>query len=188
MIAISGTHCSGKTTLAEDFVAAHREYAHEPEPFEWLVDGLSEELSAEPEVSDFYRQLEVSVERLSAYPALSRVVFERSPIDFIAYMLALRQARGRDVEHAIEPAAILAAQGMRKLDVLVVLPLNERDRIIAPESEDLDLREAMNDHLLNIIATNEYGLVSVRTRVIEVYGTRAGRLHQVERAIAPSKF
>src|SRR5688572_1363139 len=30
-IAISGTHCSGKTTLVADFIVAHRDYVHEPE-------------------------------------------------------------------------------------------------------------------------------------------------------------
>ena len=31
-IVVSGSHCSGKSTLIEDFVAAHPEYVHEPEP------------------------------------------------------------------------------------------------------------------------------------------------------------
>jgi cytidylate kinase len=31
-LAISGTHGSGKTTLAEDFLAAHSGYRHVPEP------------------------------------------------------------------------------------------------------------------------------------------------------------
>ncbi|HEX7830976.1 MAG TPA: hypothetical protein VF787_15075, partial [Thermoanaerobaculia bacterium] len=61
-IAISGTHGSGKSTLIDDFLHAHRDYAHEPEPYEWLDE------PAEPDAESFYRQLELSVERLRRYP------------------------------------------------------------------------------------------------------------------------
>lgn len=182
-IAIAGTHGSGKSTLAEEFIAAHGEYAHEPEPYEWLVHVLAEEVSAEPDADDFYRQLEISVERLSAYPPGSRVVFERSPADFVAYLLALRELRRGNAEDILESATSLAARGMRHLDILVVLPLNDRDGIIAPESEDLDLRQAMNDHLLEILTTDEYDLLGDTTSVIEASGTRGARLHAMEACI-----
>ena len=48
-IVVSGTHCSGKSTLVSDFLAAHRDYVHEPEPWEWLVEVYHESLSEEPD-------------------------------------------------------------------------------------------------------------------------------------------
>jgi hypothetical protein len=113
------------------------------------------------------------------------VVAERSPIDFLAYMLAqsdLKRA-GRDCERILS-AAELAATGMRHLDLLVVLPLNDRDGIVVPESEDPELRDAMNDRLLDIITTDEYALFgSGCPRVIEVQGTRRQRLQLLERQL-----
>jgi hypothetical protein len=166
-IAVSGTHCSGKTTLVEDFVAAHRDYVHEPEPYEWL-DGS---MAAEPAAEDFYRQLELSVDRLRTYGRDANVVAERSPLDFLAYMLALVDLgrEGRDCE-LIAAAEELVAAGMAHIDLLVVLP---SDGIPAPASEDLDLREAMNERLLDLVSQNS----------VQIEGTREQRLRALEEAV-----
>lgn len=184
-IAVSGTHCSGKTTLVHDFLASHPEYIHEPEPYEWLEDVYGETLPAEPGVDDFYRQLELSVERLRGYQPGVAVIAERSPIDFIAYIRALTdlERAGRDCE-LIASAAELAAVGLAHVDVLAVLPLSARDGIVAPEDEDLELRDAMNERLLDIISTDEYGLFSSRhPRVVEVFGSGDQRLRMLEQAM-----
>jgi len=185
-IAISGTHGSGKSTLIEDFVAAHRDYIHEPEPYEWLQDVYGEGVGEVPDVDDFYRQLELSVERLREYGPGARVILERSPLDFLAYVLALAELGrvGRDCS-AIASAVERVAAGMANVDLLVLLPLNEADRIEVPESEDLELREAMNDRLLDLVAADPYSLLaSGRPRVVEIAGTRQQRLRQLEQAVA----
>ena len=188
-IAVSGTHCSGKSTLVEDFLAAHRDYVHEPEPYEWLEEVYGEPAADEPDVEDFYRQLQLSVERLSSYGIGAKVIAERSPLDFLAYMLALDDlARaGRDCA-LIASAAESAAAGMAHVDLLVLLPLNDSDGISAPDSEDLELREAMNERMLDIVGTDPYSLfVSGRPRVVEIHGTRDQRLRQLEQAVTKSE-
>ena len=188
-IAISGTHCSGKTTLADDFVAAHREYLHEPEPYEWLADAYGEALSDEPTPDDFFRQLELSVERLGSYGPGSRVVAERSPVDFLAYMLALSDLgrAGRDCEQ-VGSAAELVAVGVANVDLLVLLPLNRRDGIVVAEAEDAALRNAMNDRLVDIITAEEYALFgSGALRIIEIQGKRDQRLRLLEQAVFQSR-
>jgi hypothetical protein len=184
-IAISGTHCSGKTTLVEDFIAAHRDYLHEPEPYEWLEEAYGEGMGDEPTADDFRRQLEVSVDRLRSHGLGVRVVAERSPVDFLAYLLALvdLERSGRDCE-AIASSVELAAAGLANVDLLVVLPLNERDGIVAPEAEDLALRDAMNDRLVEIITADDFALFgSGSPRVVEIQGTRQQRLRLLEQAV-----
>jgi hypothetical protein len=183
-IAVSGTHCSGKSTLAHDFANAHPDYLHLPEPYELMEDLYGEQLGAEPTADDFHRQLEVSVETLRDYPLGARLIAERSPLDFLAYILALGDL-GRDRHFApIEQASALAASGLEHIDLLVVLPLNDADGMAAPESEDLDLREAMNDRLVEIITTDPFDLLGAgHPRVIEVHGSRGARLAALERAI-----
>ena len=44
-IAVSGTHCSGKSTLINEFLAAHPEFTYEPEPFVTMVEEYGEEFS-----------------------------------------------------------------------------------------------------------------------------------------------
>ena len=159
-IAVSGTHCSGKSTLIDLFLESHREYFREPEPYEWLAD-------LEP---DFHQQLEFSVERLRSFNDQDQVIAERSPLDFLAYLLAL----GEDVSSFIETVR----STMEHIDLLVVLPLNDEDGIIAPDEEDLDLRDAMNEQLIGLIERDEFDLL-----VVELTGTPAERLAALERAI-----
>lgn len=154
-IAVAGTHCSGKSTLIADFLAAHPEFAHEPEPYEWTGD------------SDFYRQLELSVERLRTHPRGARVIAERSPLDFIAYL----RAQGESTDDAMA----LAAEGMAHVDLLVVLPLD--GSIACPADEDLELREAMNEELLELIDDAD-------VRVVELQGSREARLRALEQQCA----
>src|SRR5687768_17716205 len=94
-VAVSGTHCSGKSTLIDAFLSAHVRYLFEPEPYEVLSDLYGEGFGAEPSAEDFFRQLQYQVERLHRYGDGDRVIFERSPIDFVAYLLALDDL-GRD--------------------------------------------------------------------------------------------
>jgi len=159
-IAVAGTHASGKSTLIADFLAAHPEFAHEPEPYEWLDDA-----SAEPDAEDFYRQLELSVSRLRAYGSGAHVIAERSPLDFVAYILALGD-RG-----LADAARTLAAQGMGHVDLLVV---TSPDGIHVPDDENPELREAMHEHLLELVADAD-------VRVIELHGPPHRRLAEVER-------
>lgn len=184
-IAVSGTHCSGKSTLIDDFLAAHREYVHEPEPYEWLQEVYGEASAQEPSVDGFHRQLEISVERLRTYDQGASVIAERSPLDFLAYIQAMIDLgrAGRDCA-AVASAAELAAMGLANVDLIVLLPLSDRDGIDAPEDEDEELREAMNERLLDLVAVDEYSLfVGGKPRVIEIHGTRSQRLRQLEHAM-----
>lgn len=180
-IALSGTHCSGKTTLAHDFAAAHRDYVPIPEPYELLG-----ELYDDPTADDFHRQLEVSVETLRGCGPGANAIAERSPLDFLAYILALHDLRrGSRSFPPIEPAVALAASGLAHIDLLVVLPLNDSDGIACPDDEDVELRDAMNERLLELITTDEFDLLSGgNVRVIEVEGTPRQRLAAVEKVIA----
>lgn len=169
-IAVSGAHGSGKSTLIDDFLHAHPDYAHEPEPYEWLAELYNEPMPAMPGAQDFYRQLEVCVERLSTYDRAARVIVERSPIDFLAYLRALNS----DLE---ETALELVAAGMGHVDLLVVLPID--DSITVPDDEDPELREAVNDCLLELVQ-----VCSGDACVLEVTGTRQRRLAAITRAVA----
>lgn len=180
-IAVSGTHCSGKSTLVADFIRANATFVHEPEPYEWLSEVYGEAFADRPTVDDFYRQLEVSVDRLRSYPSYADVIAERSPIDFVAYILAISDL-GRDdsalgvLDHAIA----LARRGAELLDRIAFLPLSGRDGIVAPESEDLELREATNARLMELFAGDEFNILGERVQVVEIRGTPAERLRALQ--------
>jgi hypothetical protein len=182
-IAVSGTHCSGKTTLIEEFLRVHPEFAHEPEAYAALVEDYGEEFSAEPGADDFFRQLEFNVERVKRYALGERVIFERSPIDYLAYLLALKDLKRDEVDALVETAQALIPGAIRNLDLIVFLPLNKADRIDLPDSEDPKLRRAVDSRLVAIFNEDEFGVSSGGPKIIETNGTPAQRLRMVESAM-----
>lgn len=181
-IAVSGTHCCGKSTLIEKFLRAHPNYAHEPEPYAALVEDYGEEFSAEPCVDDFYRQLEFNVDRLRHYSCDTRVIYERSPVDFLAYILALKDLKREEADSGFFTMALeLALVGIRSLDLIVFLPLDSADGIDVPDLEDPKLRRAVDSRLVAIFGDDEFGVVSSGSAaVVEARGSSVQRLRMVE--------
>lgn len=185
-IAVSGTHCCGKSTLIEEFLCAHPDFAHEPEPYTVLVEDYGEEFSSEPCVDDFYRQLEFQVDRLRVHSSGERVIYERSPIDFLAYILALKDLKRDESAPGIVKAATgLVLNSLRNLDLIVFLPLEDAHDIEVSDSEDPRLRKAVDSRLIKIFDDDEFDLVSSDLcAVVEATGSTAQRLRTVEGAIS----
>lgn len=180
-IAISGTHCCGKSTLIDEFLTNHSEYTHEPEAYEALQDEHGESFAAEPSAEDFRRQLEHCVNRLQQYREGDDVIFERCPADYLAYMLALRDL-GRDSQAAKIAAESMrsARSGMKVLDVVVLLRPDEKDNGV-PDEEDLELRAIVDEQLESILVNNELNLFD-ELLIIEASGSASERLEALELA------
>src|SRR5215213_4595845 len=169
-IAVSGTHHTGKSTLIEEFLRAHPEFAHEPEPYTVMVEDFGEEFSAEPCVEDFYRQLQFNIDRLHQHRPAEHVIYERCPIDFLAYIDALDP---QAVEALVEPVS----NAVRNLDVIIYLPLDETE----PDSEYPKLQKAVDRRLSAIFRDDEFGVLSACTAlIIEASGSTARRLRIIE--------
>ena len=169
-IAVSGTHGCGKSTVISDFLEACPEFEHEPEPFEWL-----DETPDVPGADSFFAQLRISVQRLQTYPAGVHVIAERCPLDFLAYLMALEELdRDNAAPELTRQAWAMFPEAMRHVDVLALLPIEERRPFPIPESEDLQLRQSVDAILLEL--ADDGDLVGERVSVAEVIGTRSERL------------
>ena len=118
---------------------------------------------------------------LQCTPAPGPVLAERGPLDFLAYLSAM-QSLGRAIvdSELIERGYELTAAAMHSVDLLVILPLNRRDAISIGESEDLELRDAMDIALLEY--ADDSDLIGNAT-VTEIAGDRDRRLLLLERAV-----
>jgi len=184
-VAVSGTHCCGKSTLIDRFLITHTDFAHEPEPYTVLEELHGEIFAAEPSADDFYRQLEFNIARLRSYNAGEMVIYERSPIDFLAYMLALDDL-GRDKEAGwlAERSFGMVKNAIELLDLIVFLPLNDMDSNVMPDSEDEELRNAVDDRLVALLFDDDLNLfASRRPVVLEVRGSTEQRLLKIEAAL-----
>ena len=170
-VAISGTHGVGKSTLIEEFLQKHPEFVHEPEPYTVLVEDLGEEFAAEPCVEDFRRQLDFNIERLIQHAASDNVIYERCPVDFLAYI------------HALDPQIAEAlmesvSEAMQHLDLIVYLPLE------ATTDEFPKLQRAVDRRLSSILREDEFGIMSSTiASVVEAEGPTDHRLRTLENAI-----
>jgi predicted ATPase len=91
-VAVSGAHGTGKSTLIAGFLERRPEYLDEPEAFETLADDIGLSEGDEPTVEDLRALLEFTVSVLTTHTA-EHVIFERSPVDYLAYAAASRRAR-----------------------------------------------------------------------------------------------
>jgi len=123
-IAVSGTHCMGKTTFIEDFVAKYSDYKYIDEAYYHLQYDEEMELSLEPSLDNVLAQLDVSIAQLQEYKDQSNVIFDRLPIDCIAYGMCALLSQQMDVHNnaLIERFADVKAT-LDSLDLILFLPL-----------------------------------------------------------------
>jgi hypothetical protein len=176
-IAVTGTHCSGKTTLIDDFVEAYPEYRAEPEPYD-LLNELGEEFPAQPSAEDFLRQLETGLTHWSALRRGDRVICERSPYDFLAYLRALTDL-GREDAECFDTALEWVRDAGPLFDLVVYLPLGQPS-IRVSDAEDPELRAAMDAWLGGILVDDSLGLLDEGAQSVCVAsGPRNARLDAV---------
>jgi AAA domain len=176
-IVVSGTHASGKSTLVSD-LAEVLGMAQLPDPYE-LVDDVVDPAGA----SSFVAQLEVAAERLQELSPAADVVAERGPVDLLAYLEALSVLGRASVgAGAMLRLRAMTAEAMAHVDLLVVIPLDPDAGIHVPADEDLELRTAMDERLLELCDDEE--LVGSAGRVVEVSGSPQARVAQVLAAAA----
>ena len=167
-IAVSGTHCTGKSTLIDEFLLVHPDFVHEPEPYTVLTE-LGEEFAAEPCVDDFLRQLDFNLDRLKHHEAGARVIYERCPVDFAAYIECLSQTqRGGTDQMAIVTEAI------KHLDLILYLTIETS----IDTDEFPKLRKAVDRRLSEIYLEDDLGIM-----VVEAIGPTVKRLQTLEAAM-----
>lgn len=169
-IAISGTHRTGKSTLAEDLAVTLRDHVVAGEPYhEMAEDGYP--FSHPPTLEDFEAQLEYSLASLNDREP--NVVFDRCPVDFLGYLSAHDDADRFDADGWLP--RVRAA--VRTLDLVVFVPIEAVDPIVRSVSdEDEELRAKVDEELRRIWLDDPFDLV---VDVLEVEGAPYRRVSTV---------
>jgi predicted ATPase len=168
-IAISGTHCSGKSTLVEALCEELPQYTAVEEPYQLLAEE-GYEFGESPSIEDFELQLERSIETLAE--SGKNVIFDRCPADILGYLLSHTDAEAFDLD-AWLPRVQTA---VRKLDLIVFLPVEEPDRIVLPLSQDAEYRQRVDEKLHEIILEDPFDF---DVDVLEVTGSPQVRVRRV---------
>src|SRR5689334_22089307 len=115
-------------------------YATVDEPY-YLLEDDGHECSAPPSIEDFEAQLERSLVALE--DGDPDVLFDRCPLDVLAYLLV----HDAEVDDWIERVR----DAMQTLDLVVFVPIEDRDRIALPAHEDRELPRAVHDRLHDLL-------------------------------------
>jgi len=178
-VGISGTHGTGKTTLVRALCARLPGHVAADEPY-YLLEEQGYEFGFPPSLEDYRALLACSLRSLTAPPLPPAVVFDRTPLDYLAYMAAV----GADPSDRTGDAALRSA--FASLDLLAITLITPETEQVRPAPEMPGLRTAMNDALLELVyddPLDAWGNVPV----LELSGPLDGRLDAVLAALDQSK-
>jgi len=174
-IGISGTHGTGKTTLAEALCAHLPGHVTADEPY-YLLEEEGYEFGFPPSPDDYRALLARSLRSLNRPSPLPGVVFDRTPLDYLAYLIAT----GVDAEREADAPAVQFA--LASLDLLVITVITPETEQTLPTPEMPELRSQMNDALLDLVYADPLGAWG-EVPVLELDGPLEDRLPAVLTAL-----
>jgi hypothetical protein len=178
-IGISGTHGTGKTTLAGELCAHLPGHVTADEPY-YLLEEEGHEFGFPPSPEDYRALMACSLRSLGSLPRLPGVIFDRTPLDYLAYLVAT----GAHPSDEAGSAALRPA--FASLDLLVITPITPETEQVLPAAELPGLRSQMNDALLELAygdPLDAWGDIPV----LELIGPLDGRLDAVLAALGQSR-
>jgi predicted ATPase len=149
-IAVAGTHAVGKSTLAAELARALPSYRVVEEAY-YQLDAEGHLFADPPSLEDFEVQLERSLRCVREEQG--DVIFDRSPADYLAYLLAHREAAH------VAPGDWLQQlrESFATLDLIVFVPIERPDRIAVPREEGR-LRRRVDRLLREALVEDGWGL------------------------------
>jgi hypothetical protein len=175
-LAITGTHGTGKTTLFDDFASALPSYEAGPEPY-LMLDQQGIPFADGPTSADLEEQLEQSCALILATAAQANVIFDRCPLDFVAYLDVVSLREGFEWTPSGKLLSRIA-KALATLELLIFLPLSRPDEITVP-IEYPKLRARTDLRLKAILRNDDLGLLEAGPRILELSGTRERRLNRL---------
>jgi predicted ATPase len=175
-VGISGTHGTGKTTLAQALSQHLPGHVMAEEPY-YLLAEEGYEFGFPPSLEDYRALLTCSLHSLGSPPVRPRVIFDRTPLDYLAYMAA----NGANPEDEADAAVLRPA--LASLDLLVITLITPATEQVLPAADMPKLRTRMNDALLELVyddPLNAWGNIPV----LELTGPLDGRLTAVLAALS----
>lgn len=185
-IAISGTHFIGKTTLIEDFIKAHPNFKYEAEPYYQMQEEGAMELALEPSFSSLVSQLNFSIDRLNQLAGEKNIIFDRCPIDFIAYGLCLAEQGIFDINDTeISEKFSAVTEALNNLDLIVFLPIDKENSIEYTEENPI-FRKKADKYFKKIYRDDLFSLFPKynHPRIVEITGNRITRIKKIESFLA----
>ena len=165
-VAVAGSHSTGKSTLIAGFVSRRPEYTYEAEAYEALEADV-EIVSDGPTPEGLAALLEYTVSAVSRHPRGACVVFERSPVDYLAYAAASRRMWGpQEAAEFLSTYVPAVRASVRDLDVIALVPLVRGGPIAGRPGEDERFRRRVDERLRRALVDDDFELFEGHTPMV----------------------
>ena len=121
-IAFSGTANTGKTTLIKNFLAVWSQYTTPEKTYRDLLFEKKLPHSSSTTTDTQWEILNFMIDQLQSYDKESKVIYDRCPLDNLAYTLWAHEKRleGFDKKY-VDKCITLTKESMRHLDIIFLL-------------------------------------------------------------------
>jgi len=187
-IAISGTHCTGKSTFIRDFIKNWPNYETPKESYRNLIKKKKLPHSKQGTEKGQRLILDALCEQLQKYSKTDNVIFDRCVLDNLAYSSWLN-LNGKVSDKFLDETRIIVREALKMLDIVFFIPLTpiapvsfEKDEL---REEDLIYREEI-DNIFKIFVhsyNQKDGRVfdaSDAPPIIEIFGNPQERIKLME--------
>ena len=136
-LCITGTSSQGKSTLVKDFLEQWPEYTTPETTYRDVVDKKS--LSHNTNKDTQWKILDKMVENLQTYSQDDNVIFDRGPIDNLAYTMWKYDKGDSDIDDAfVKKSMELIKESMAFLDIIFFVPTTKVAPIEYDDDADLN--------------------------------------------------
>lgn len=197
-IAVSGSHSLGKSTVVNDWVSAYPAYFREEEPYRALSLNGPYQINFREESTKLQNgiQLYYNISRIHRYAESgSKVIFDRAPIDYIAYSQYTANHGKSDIDQEFIESMIPAIkESLDHLDIIVFIPKSDEWPVEIEEDGirpiDHSYRDEVDTIFKEIYRNNRYDLMPIKNRptIIELHGPAEWRIEQLNNVIINVKF
>jgi hypothetical protein len=192
-IAVSGSHSLGKSTVVNDWVSTYPAYFREEEPYRALSLNGPYQINFREESTKLQNgiQLYYNISRIHRYAESgSKVIFDRAPIDYIAYSQYTANHGKSDIDQEFIESMIPAIkESLDHLDIIAFIPKSDEWPVEIEEDGirpiDHSYRDEVDTIFKEIYRNNRYDLMPINNRptIIELHGPAEWRIEQLNNVI-----
>lgn len=191
-IAISGTGCQGKSTLVKDIISRWPMFNLESETYRDLITRENLPHSKQATKDGQWKILNHMMDEMQKYNRNDKVVFDRCPLDNIAYSIWKCERGDGDIDDEfIKKCLPIVRESMKFVDIIFFIPITKFNNI---EIEDDGMRETDETYIREIdnifkAIKMQYEHAPQQTQffprddvpaIIEVFGNRQERIKLIE--------
>lgn len=138
-IAVSGTACTGKSTLVNNIVQVWSNYKTPTKTYRDLIKEKNLPHSSSTSIDTQWDILNFMLDQLQATNKNSNIVFDRCPLDNLAYTLwAHDNNKEGFTKEYVDKAIRLTRESMRHLDLILLLKYDPAIKIVEDNLRDTD--------------------------------------------------